>query len=1555
MVRAFCPITCAAPNKFHICKYITLKDCASSFIQESCPKQCICEANTHQNKIRRVNDHRERRKSAKLCSDVPPNVWKLSIEGSKECESLKVNKEKCASPDFAILCPVTCGICTLDPNTATSNSSFATFAPSTSTPITTARLEAGCDTTARIMDLDPHCRNLTGSCSQTNPDFNVHVVDFRQHRVVISVIMHNDIAVSDLQRYIFSAFDVGERPAINPVWQSDTSSPCTPLNPCNKGICLDQRSGPMCICPPGYSGNNCEIRYQDIPWACKNGGKQDGTGKCHCQQQFFGDICQFQKDFSAVRFLPDSGTYILKAPVEDAKLEDKSSGSTGLKFTKDGRLGVMAVNIHGKEQKKQTWTRLRTPTRIRSVFPTVRYASFTRLYHEDPIIRGTVQVNKDASWGYVTPVLIDIIAKPTSCALQAVANPLLAKCKTNETTGICRYTITVPQAWEYPAISSKNEIRLWPARPNVIPSSVSNVLFLDIPEKPMYDGEKKVVSLYVSGTNIVFPFQVNVSLSAVDARFASLGDLVSVTIDPLTWDASVVHGSNNRWSLSVRGTTPNSRLKEAVLLCHIEIKASENSTGVIMHKLKEFDRSSLDTIHKIEVDGPFDVVALDNDGSKLGSANIRISADLITGLFPFIDQNEFFNFAILNHEMARVLVPMLASKASGKLVAITHTLDEIYCNFVEGFETMKLKKDCSEIYVDGTEKRGGQVIVSYGTRFGDGEAIQIKLLSWYPENIFFEIEDPELNIIDKCTEANLCESSIFQNTKVDIYTAFTEGKSESIVLRATEYVAASVTLSNTEVLALKIDRKEGHVVANLRAFGKSFGSTTLLLNGFESTPIFVSQATVTVRDVGLHTVAGLKLRVEKEIVTAELLPWSDGGSSVDLTYIGELTDGMKWHVDSYIAVPYHVSPVHHASFLGAARLTLASDARQVRVSTNLFLMNTSTVLTNVENPVGLSIYLDENYLANDGDPLNCAGIGVPSKVRVKVWVSWKNRISEDASDWPDIKIEAVSGNHLVNVVGNSVHANNKGQIGLATLKVSWRNSALSKMINITVLGASRLYFEQIVVMQNRPKLILEGIADDIVVSFTVPHSVARIYNMPHGDLIISEGNFITSQYSNQSQKYASGRIFGYFCGMWTQSIRAAYIFENTRAPSTVPTQFPSHSPTASMTPTVFPTTLTSSPTSVTNAPTATTEAPTLLPSHNPTMTVTPTTPPKIVTNSPTSATKTPTITTISSTVVIETTEAPMVDRTSHKVQSEMATPDLSSQTNLRVCTSDEIAVNMEHDASCQILDVRQCTIVAIRLLCPQKCEICALPMNTATPVHRQLVTTKIAGSVPIYTTRRINNEAEHHTRYPTVIPAKETTMNLHPKTIRETSESPLVSQTKVHIAVTSTFYPNSTSSMNSIDHSTKILPHRPSKTPTQQSTVLQMKTKTPTTSPTRQLKPCEKERDHPECTFVTETDCTFLLIKSKCPIQCKLCTMELETDDVLSSTMTTKGPVSKTNTLTTSPLYSVTDAPLIKATSPRATSTPDKMTSLALKMPTSLLRSYAENLNLKQTYKPSTT
>jgi hypothetical protein len=82
----------------------------------------------------------------------------------------------------------------------------------------------------------------------------------------------------------------------------DSASICTTNNPClNGGSCqLTSSSQPVCICPTGYSGNNCQTKINApsscANLVCKNGGtcRTIGTASaCSCPVNVYGPNCEY--------------------------------------------------------------------------------------------------------------------------------------------------------------------------------------------------------------------------------------------------------------------------------------------------------------------------------------------------------------------------------------------------------------------------------------------------------------------------------------------------------------------------------------------------------------------------------------------------------------------------------------------------------------------------------------------------------------------------------------------------------------------------------------------------------------------------------------------------------------------------------------------------------------------------------------------------------------------------------------------------------------------------------------------------------------------------------------------------------------------------------------------------------------------------------------------------------------------------------------------------------------------------------------------------------------
>ena len=83
------------------------------------------------------------------------------------------------------------------------------------------------------------------------------------------------------------------------------SDPCA-SQPCmNQGTCMRDNGGFRCVCPPGYTGQRCEIRDACQSNPCMNGGTcqtVNGNGyQCICPSGYTGPRCENRKMSVSVR------------------------------------------------------------------------------------------------------------------------------------------------------------------------------------------------------------------------------------------------------------------------------------------------------------------------------------------------------------------------------------------------------------------------------------------------------------------------------------------------------------------------------------------------------------------------------------------------------------------------------------------------------------------------------------------------------------------------------------------------------------------------------------------------------------------------------------------------------------------------------------------------------------------------------------------------------------------------------------------------------------------------------------------------------------------------------------------------------------------------------------------------------------------------------------------------------------------------------------------------------------------------------------------------------
>ncbi len=68
------------------------------------------------------------------------------------------------------------------------------------------------------------------------------------------------------------------------------------IKACQNGQCINRGGSFICQCPPGYSGNRCEIKDPCTPNPCVNGQcmNQGGNYLCQCPPGYSGQRCEIK-------------------------------------------------------------------------------------------------------------------------------------------------------------------------------------------------------------------------------------------------------------------------------------------------------------------------------------------------------------------------------------------------------------------------------------------------------------------------------------------------------------------------------------------------------------------------------------------------------------------------------------------------------------------------------------------------------------------------------------------------------------------------------------------------------------------------------------------------------------------------------------------------------------------------------------------------------------------------------------------------------------------------------------------------------------------------------------------------------------------------------------------------------------------------------------------------------------------------------------------------------------------------------------------------------------
>ena len=431
------------------------------------------------------------------------------------------------------------------------------------------------------------------------------------------------------------------------------------------------------------------------------------------------------------------------------------------------------------------------------------------IYQEDRDVTVSLQVRDNNHLTNVEPsTSVEVQAELIN--LETNNTVTLASCTPDQNSGVCLVTVSLPEDWfsssDDPRVSLtpvlNNELfetlevlTLHPS-PLIVPGTITNSILIECPSRDIVSGASVLLHVYgysaftISGFSILFTTQSHVAI--IDHE---------VLIDTAQWSVQTAN-SSNVFVVSAISSSPAAVDTlgdgDRVLLFSLRV----HTVPVLLTSTTTTITAQVQSLSNV-VEGS---VVLGTSGNTSGPAQflsragvgnagiIHISPNAAVALYPFTQQSELVNTAVLDAVAISIPVQFHVGYASGDVLPFAGS--GLTCT---SSDTAVVNPDpsCSRVLLSGSETAGsGLVVIMYTIASTSGS---LPLRVYFPqEQVSYVLTDSTLNSIQysqSCASYQQVTLSAF----ID-FTASTEHHLPSVPIA--DLIASRLFTNNTSVLAL---------------------------------------------------------------------------------------------------------------------------------------------------------------------------------------------------------------------------------------------------------------------------------------------------------------------------------------------------------------------------------------------------------------------------------------------------------------------------------------------------------------------------------------------------------------------------------------------------------------------------------------------------------------------------------------------------------------------------------------------------------------------------------